>query len=222
MHQEPEAGAFWSRRYCTEGTVWGDTHSPTVALAMPHMPPGAHVLEVGFGYGRDLVFLARHGFKVTGLEPSVTGTQMARQRLDQAGAHVEELLLTTLEDADIPAARFHAVISHRMLHLLTTREAIDKFILKLQHVMRPGALLCIGARDTQDLDTTKMLPRETGIYEYRHRPGHLVSYWDAPRFTAVFGAAFEILEFRQATEPEAHNHPVPCYITIMLARKPSP
>lgn len=210
---------FWNQRYSKEGTVWGEAHSPTAALAVPHIPPAGQVLEVGFGYGRDLVFLAKQGFQVSGVEPSSEGILMAKHRLSIAGLQAKELFSTTFENTDFSTASFNAVLSHRMLHLLTTKEAIEQFILKLISVTQAGALLCIGARDLRDLDTSKMLLREKGVYEYKDRPGHLVSYWNEQLFKEVFEPSFKIISFHQVNEQEASDNPVPCYLTIMLARR---
>jgi SAM-dependent methyltransferase len=213
------SGQFWTERYCAEGSIWGEVHSPTAALLVSCLPPNGHVLEIGFGYGRDLVFLAKHGFQVSGVEPSCEGGLMAKQRLDMAGLQAKELSSTTFEETDFSFSNFSAVLSHRMLHLLTTKEEIEQFVLKLMSVAKPGALLCIGARDMRDLDLNKMLLRGSGVYEYRDRKGHLVSYWDESLFRKVFEPSFEIVSFHQVVELESKNNPVPCYLTIMLARR---
>ena len=64
---------FWDRRYSREGAIWGDGPSPTALLLAGCLPPRARVLEVGFGYGRDLLFLLRNGCRVAGIELSGEG-----------------------------------------------------------------------------------------------------------------------------------------------------
>ncbi len=213
------SGNFWSERYSAEGMVWGEGHSPTAALAIQHFPAACRVLEVGLGYGRDLLFLAKQGFRVSGVDPSIEGIKMVEKLLQANGQQSEKLFPTTLEKADLPSSSFDAILSHRTLHLLTSAQAIEQFVEKLAKITKPNAVLCIAARDLRDLDLTQMQAREPGIYEYRERPGHLVSYWDEKRFEHVFKTAFEIISFQEAIEQESENNPVPCYLTIMLARK---
>lgn len=44
-----------------------------------HLKPGAHVLDIGCGSGRDLLWLTKKGFKATGFECSAGLAAVARQ-----------------------------------------------------------------------------------------------------------------------------------------------
>ena len=57
------------------------------------------------------------------------------------------------------------------------------------------------------------------VYEYAGRPGHQIRYWADAAFRTVFGNAFTSLTLTDAVEAEAISHPVPCHLTVMLARK---
>jgi hypothetical protein len=54
-------GAFWDNRFHTKGAIWGNGPSPTAQLAARYLHGGECVLEVGFGYGRDVCYLLRQG-----------------------------------------------------------------------------------------------------------------------------------------------------------------
>ena len=47
----------------------------------------------------------------------------------------------------------------------------------------------------------------------------MISYWDDERFRKTFAADFDIVSLGQASEQEASDNPVPCYLTIMVARR---
>ena len=47
----------------------------------------------------------------------------------------------------------------------------------------------------------------------------MISYWDDERFRKTFAADFDIVSLEQASEQEASDNPVPCYLTIMVARR---
>lgn len=214
------AATFWNGRYNALGPCWGDGGSPTLRVALRHFSRHGRALEIGFGYGRDVVPLAGYGLDVTGLDPSDAGLALAEQRLraHRLSAH---LMTADFTEAVLPAAAFDAVLSHRTLHLMTGPGAVERFAGRLAMVTRPGAIVCIGTRDLRDLDHGRMNSHPHGphVYEYADRPGHVISYWDEDRFRDTFAADFDIQSFEQATEPEASDNPVPCYLTIMVARR---
>jgi hypothetical protein len=57
------------------------------------------------------------------------------------------------------------------------------------------------------------------VYEYSHRPGHRIRYWDDAAFREAFGPAFTILTLTEATELESVTQPVSCRLTVMVGRK---
>lgn len=214
------AAQFWNRRYSTHSACWGEDGSPTLQAALRHFPASGRALEIGYGYGRDLLLLARRGLEVVGIDPAGEGRRMAEERL--AVRRLAATLMTAdFVEADLPVAAFDAVLSHRTLHLMTEPGMAERFVRKLAAVARPGAIACIGTRDLRDLDPGRMTGHAhgPGVYEYADRPGHVISYWDDERFRSSFGADFDILSLERAEEQEASDNPVPCHLTIMVARR---
>jgi SAM-dependent methyltransferase len=177
------------------------------------------VLDVGFGYGRDLVFLARQGCRVAGVELSEEGRRMAEERLRGEGLWAEALLGGRFEDAPDLGASFDALLSHRVAHLLVTPESVARFARQAGAVLRPGGLLCVGVRNLRDLDPAAMTPVGDGVFEYRDRPGHRIRYWDDDAFADAFGHDFTMLLLTEAVEEECRARPAPCHLTVMVARK---
>jgi Methyltransferase domain len=190
------AATFWNQRYRDHSACWGDAGSPTLQVALKHFPATGRVLEIGYGYGRDLVSLARRVKSVT-------------------------LLTADFTEARLPESSFDAVLSHRTLHLMTEPGAAGRFATRLAVVAKPGAVVCIGTRDLRDLDPARMIGHHHGddVYEYSDRPGHVISYWDDERFRKTFVADFDVVSLEHASEQEASDNPVPCYLTIMVARR---
>lgn len=216
-----EEGSFWDQRYGREGAIWGEDPSPTALLASRHVGGPARVLDVGFGYGRDLVYLGRLGHTVAGIDLSEEGYRQALRRLEGAGVLPECLRTGAFEEAEFGGGAFDAVISHRVAHLLLTPEAIARFADRARALLRPGGVLCLGARNLHDLSPANMVPVHDGVYEYRDRPGHRIRYWDDETFRGAFGADFSIVALKRATEAESAHKPVACHLTVMVARKPA-
>ena len=210
---------FWDQRYRREGTIWGDSPSPTGVAATQYLSPQARVLDVGFGYGRDLAFLLRHGCRAYGIDLSSEGRRLAEQRFRTEGFQAVELKTGRFEDSDLPDSFFDLLLSHRMAHLLITPQAISQFAEKAARVLRPGGILCVGARNANDLNPAQMIEVAEKVYEYMDRPGHRIRYWDSASFQQTFGREFQLLSLTQATEPESVPRPSLCYLTIMIGQK---
>lgn len=214
-----ELAHFWDERFANEGAIWGEDPSPTALIVQAAARPGSRVLDVGFGYGRDIAFLLKHGLRLWGVDLSHVGHEKAWQRFRREGVQAEELKVADYAEHIFPAESFDIIFSHRVAHLLTTPEAILRFAEVTHHLLKPGSLFCLGVRDTRDLEPEDMLQVAPGVYEYKQRPGHRIRYWNEDSFREVFGATFDIQRLTLAIERESSTHPVPTHLTIMTARK---
>lgn len=217
-----EDADFWDQRYRSEGAIWGEQPSPTAIRAAAFLVPGARVLDVGFGYGRDLDFLAGHGCRVSGVEISREGHRLTERRLAAHNGRVERLYLGRFEELQLPQASFDAILSHRMAHLMLNGEIIAAFVERLHRLLRAGGILALGTRNRADLDPAEMVQVNEQVYEYRSRPGHRICYWDDESFRQLFGERFAVLDLTSTCEEESQARPVPCHLSIMVARKKTP
>ena len=71
----------WAREYARapETYIWGTEASPLARQVSALLPPGARVLDVGCGEGRDSVFFAECGFDVTGVDIAGSGLAKAER-----------------------------------------------------------------------------------------------------------------------------------------------
>jgi SAM-dependent methyltransferase len=212
-------GAFWDHRFRTEGAIWGNGPSPTAELAARYLHGGERVLEVGFGYGRDVCYLLRQCYRVFGIEASREGHRSTEDRLRREGLKADGLLLGHFEENTLADGSFDAVVCHRLLHLLVSRKAVAQFVEQVQRVLRTSGLLCVGVRNANDLDLTSMTWVEDNVYEYTQRPGHRIRYWDDAAFREFFGGAFTLLTLAPAVVQESASNQVLCSLTLMAGRK---
>jgi SAM-dependent methyltransferase len=212
---------WWDRRYRAEGAIWGEAASPTADIALRYLSNPSRVLEIGFGYGRDLACLLQRGFRVTGIDLSSEARRRAEERLRSQKLKPEALLTGRFEDFALPADSFDAVLSHRVAHLLVAPDSITRFARQAHRVLQPGGLLCLGTRNPHDLDNDGDLVRISDrLYEYVDRPGHRINYcWDDELIRDTFGESFEIRALTHVTEPESHTRPRPCHVTVIVAQK---
>ena len=214
-----DEGRWWDERFGREGVIWGEGPSPTAKTALRYLPAGAKVLEVGFGYGRDLAFLLGQGHRVWGIDLSPEAGRQAEARLRREGLRAQRLETGAFESSALPNGLFDAVVSHRMAHLLVTEEVVERFADKAARVLRPGGILCLGVRNAEDLNPADARPAGEHVYEYTPRPGHWIRFWDDEALRKAFGKAFTFLTLDRVCEAESRTRPVPCHLTILVGRK---
>ncbi len=225
MIAKQEKKTLWDKRYDKEGAVWGWNPSQTVELLSEDLKSVSHVLEVGFGYGRDLVSLAQGGHKIMGIEESTIGLSKAVHKLKSFNLFNKvHLLVGEFRSARIQNNDFDAVFSHRMLHLLGDTELVKAFRTAAVRVLRPGGLFYVSARDFRDFDEEQMDRLENGCAVYKDtvkgREGHVISFWDEDRFRKTFSKQFNIKSFTQGEEIESMtNQGKLTHYTIMMAER---
>lgn len=71
--------SFWNSRFDRDHFVYGTAPNHFIAMQQDRLAPGTTVLDVGGGEGRNAVYLAAHGCKVTLLDYSATALQKAER-----------------------------------------------------------------------------------------------------------------------------------------------
>lgn len=82
----------WNRRFEAEETFLGERPSPFLVREIERikrLAPGRRALDVASGEGRNSIFLAGHGFRVTALDISDVGIAKGKQRADEAGVVID-------------------------------------------------------------------------------------------------------------------------------------
>lgn len=125
---------FWDTRYAAPGWVYGEAPNAFVAAQADRIGPGAAVVEVGAGEGRNAAFLAHRGHAVTAVDASAEG--LAKIARLPGGDAVE----TVVADVTTWAAdRTWGAAVTTFLHLAPTdRPALYRL---LQRLVRPGGLV---------------------------------------------------------------------------------
>lgn len=77
----------WAREYrrTPETYIWGTEPSSFAREVAAMLPPGARLLDLGCGEGRDSVFFATQGFEVVGVDASRAGIAKARRLAEARG-----------------------------------------------------------------------------------------------------------------------------------------
>jgi len=82
----------WNERFGSEDSFLGERPSPFLAQEMERilrLAPGRRALDVACGEGRNSIYLARHGFRATGLDISDVGIAKAEGQARAEGLEID-------------------------------------------------------------------------------------------------------------------------------------
>ena len=103
------------------------------------------VLDLGCGSGRHLIYLAKHGFAVYGIDLAETGIKIAKDWLDEKNLQAKLEIGSVYEKLPYDDDFFDAIVSIRVIHHAKIGD-IRKAIKEIQRVLKPRGLIFITVR----------------------------------------------------------------------------
>ncbi len=147
------------------------------------LPRGAHILEIGCGWGGFAETAARAGYRVTGLSLSRAQTEFARERIARAGlADRVEFRIQDYRDA---RGAFDAVASIEMFEAVGERWW-PAYFRAVRNALKPGGRACIQTITIADERFERYRTQSDFIQQYIFPGGMLAS---PARFAAGARAA---------------------------------
>lgn len=137
MHDELErTGEAWDQRYAEHS--WSVVPDEALVALSSSLSTG-RALDLGCGTGRNALWLARRGWRVTGVDASRVGLQIAAEQAQR------ENLTLTLERADLltyePAPEWFDLVVISNIHLAPERR--DEFFARAARAVAPSGHLYI-------------------------------------------------------------------------------
>jgi SAM-dependent methyltransferase len=88
--REP-ASVFWNRRYEEADGLWSRDPNPLLVEFAAALAPG-RALDLGAGEGRNAIWLAKRGWRVTALDVSAVGLARAADRAADEGVELDRVV----------------------------------------------------------------------------------------------------------------------------------
>jgi len=137
----------WNERYASSDYLFGESPNEFVRAAANHLADGQSVLCVADGEGRNSVWLAERGLRVTAFDFAQNAVDKARQLAQRRKVSVD-FHVADIETWRFEAARYDAVVAIFIQFL--GPKARDDVFARMQSAVKPGGLFLLeGYRPEQ-------------------------------------------------------------------------
>ena len=197
----------WAREYLrTPHTyIWGTEPSSFARQVAALLAPGARVLDLGCGEGRDSVFFAAAGFDVLGVDTSRAGIAKGQRLAEAQGVRVR-WLVGEMARLAYPGP-FDLVYSCGAIHYVP-RSGRARLFSRLQSLTRPGGLNAYVVFTDQEVYVEK---------------GEVIDYFTPGELQALY-AGWPTVHREEgriacAADGTPHHHSVESFIAQSPARR---
>jgi tellurite methyltransferase len=126
----------WDERYNKPQFIFGKRPAKFLAENYSYIPPDSNVLDMGMGEGRNAVFLAQKGYRVTGVDISSVAVKKAQLLSKEFGVKIKGIV-ASLKEYNFPAGTFDSIICFYYVD----RSLIGKMV----QWLKPGGILIYEA-----------------------------------------------------------------------------
>lgn len=148
---------IWDKKFSSRNYVYGKTPAKFIAENYSYIPFGASILDMGMGEGRNAVFLAQKGYKVTGIDISSVAVQKAIALSKEFGVQINTVV-ASLNKHKIPEGTFDAIICFYYVD----RSLIEK----MKTWLKPGGMIIFEAYTTEQIKNDKKASLENPLHYY--------------------------------------------------------
>lgn len=131
---------MWDERYAVEDYIYGTEPSGVLIRRNHWLKPGAKALCVADGEGRNSVYLAQHGLKVTAFDGAAAAVDKARRLAAERGVEVD-YSVQDIFDWNWPAAEFDLVAG--IFIQFVGPEGRAMIFDRMKQALKPGGVLLL-------------------------------------------------------------------------------
>ncbi len=148
----------WAARYSGPDLVWGAGPNRFLVQEAGGLRPG-RALDLATGEGRNAIWLAGLGWKVTGVDFSQAGLVRAAALAAERGVAVDWVEADMLDYQPDPAAFDLVLVAY--LHL--DRLVLDRVLARAASAVAPGGILLVIGHDLENLGAGAGGPQEPRV-----------------------------------------------------------
>lgn len=164
-HRRPESSVRpgfaredWNARYAQKELVWSSGPNRLFAAEVGGLAPG-RALDLACGEGRNAVWLAERGWRVTGVDFSDVALGKAAELAASRGVEAEWVVADVLQH-ELEARAFDLVV---LLYLQLPREDLLRAVRSAARAVAPGGTLVVLGHDTTNLAQGYGGPKDASV-----------------------------------------------------------
>ncbi|MFA5070531.1 MAG: methyltransferase domain-containing protein [Patescibacteria group bacterium] len=100
------------------------TPSKLIQIILPHLIIGSHFFDLGCGRGREAIFMAEKGFKVTAVDSSAEAITRIKEIAEKNNLNNIEAICADVNDFVIEADKYEVIYSANLLQFLPKEKAL--------------------------------------------------------------------------------------------------
>jgi len=126
-----DAANEWDERY-RQGRTMPDQPAALLVENLSLLPKGGKALDIAMGTGRNALYLASLGFRVTGVDVSAVAVEKCREKAERLGLPIEALV-ADLERSPLPPNEYDLIVNFYYLQRSLTAQIVA--------ALKPGGVL---------------------------------------------------------------------------------
>ncbi len=172
----------WDKRYQRPTYVFGKSPARFLAENYQYLPFESSVLDMGMGEGRNAVFLAQKGYRVTGIDISSVAVKKAHLLAEEFGVKFKGIV-ASLNEYKIAPGSFDAIICFYYVD----RSLIER----MKTWLKPGGIIVYEAHTLREMKSNKTAEQNPDYYLKEQEllnlfPGMHVLKYEEPRHEKEF------------------------------------
>lgn len=117
-----DAANEWDERY-RQGRTMPDEPAALLVENLSLLPKGGKALDIAMGTGRNALYLASLGFRVTGIDLSAVAVEKCREKAERLGLPIEALV-ADLERSPLPSNEYDLIVNFYYLQRSLTAQIV--------------------------------------------------------------------------------------------------
>jgi SAM-dependent methyltransferase len=160
----------WNARYASRELLWSAEPNRLFASEVEGLEPGRG-LDLACGEGRNAVWLAERGWRVTAVDFSDVALEKARRLAGSRGVEVEWVLADVLDFA--PERQAFDLVA--LLYLQLPHEELGRAVGAAVDAVAPGGTILVLGHDTRNLREGHGGPKDVSVL---YTPENVVAWMD--------------------------------------------